>query len=66
MPTLTRNGKQKKAAAGQRERGPDAAEIARLAYQLFERRGCTHGNDQQDWFEAERILRARWMRNPSS
>ena len=38
--------------------------IARLAFELFERRGRTHGNDQQDWFEAERILRQR-RRNPS-
>ena len=34
-------------------------EIARVAYELFERRGQTHGNDQQDWFEAERVLRTR-------
>ena len=34
-------------------------EIARVAYELFERRGQTHGGDQQDWFEAERILRPR-------
>jgi hypothetical protein len=33
--------------------------IARVAYELFERRGRTHGNDQGDWFEAERIVRQR-------
>ena len=31
-------------------------EIAKLAYQLFERRGGVGGFDQQDWFEAERII----------
>jgi hypothetical protein len=39
--------------------GAPAEEIARVAYQLFERRGGGHGQDQQDWFEAERIVRAR-------
>ena len=34
-------------------------EIARLAYELFERRGRTPGNDLQDWLEAERILQQR-------
>ena len=31
--------------------------VAKVAYELFERRGCTHGQDQQDWFEAERFVR---------
>lgn len=30
--------------------------IARKSYELFEQRGCVHGNDQKDWFEAERIV----------
>lgn len=34
-------------------------EIARVAYELFERRGRTHGNDLQDWLDAERIIRER-------
>jgi hypothetical protein len=33
-------------------------EIARLAYELFEARGRKHGRDWQDWFEAERKVRA--------
>ena len=37
----------------------DREEVAKAAYELFERRGGTHGNDQQDWFEAERIVRQR-------
>ncbi len=32
-------------------------EVARVAYGLFERRGRVDGNDQQDWFEAERVVR---------
>ena len=36
-----------------------AEDIARVAYQLFERRGGEHGHDLEDWLEAERIVRAR-------
>lgn len=32
-------------------------EIARVAFELFQQRGAVHGFDQQDWFEAERIVR---------
>jgi hypothetical protein len=38
-------------------------EIARRAYQRYEERGRADGNDQDDWFEAERELRDR---RPSS
>lgn len=37
---------------------PDS-QIQELAYKLFEERGRVDGNDQQDWFEAESILRER-------
>src|SRR5713226_1115168 len=30
------------------------AAIAKRAYQLFERRGCAHGFDLEDWITAER------------
>ena len=33
------------------------AQIQDLAYKLYEERGRVDGNDQQDWFEAEAILR---------
>ena len=36
--------------------------IARAAYELYERRGRIDGFDQQDWFEAERIVRQRGQR----
>jgi hypothetical protein len=39
--------------------GPRQEEIARLAYELYEQRGRTPGNELADWLEAERILRAR-------
>ncbi len=31
-------------------------EIAVVAYELFESRGCVHGCDLDDWLEAERIV----------
>jgi hypothetical protein len=38
-----------------------------MAYYLWQQRGCPEGNDQEDWFEAERIvlgLRASTLRDP--
>ena len=35
-------------------------EIAALAYELFENKGRVGGSDIDNWFEAERIVRARY------
>lgn len=32
-------------------------DIARLAYALWQHRGCPNGSAENDWFEAERTLR---------
>ena len=40
----------------------DPQEAALVAYELFRRRGGAHGHDQEDWIEAERILRSRRRR----
>ena len=37
-------------------------EVAKVAYALFERRGCTPGGELEDWLEAERIVRSRRRR----
>lgn len=34
-------------------------EIARVAYELFEKRGWVHGHEMQDWLKAEKIVMAR-------
>ena len=34
-------------------------EIARMAYALWEERGCQHGNPEEDWRRAEERLRQR-------
>lgn len=36
---------------------PTYDDIAALAYELWSRRGGTHGSDFEDWLEAERQLR---------
>jgi Protein of unknown function (DUF2934) len=33
--------------------------IAQLAFQKWQKRGCPTGQDQRDWFEAERELKSR-------
>jgi hypothetical protein len=37
----------------------DAQEIAKLAYQLWQARGCPEGSSEDDWLEAERQLQGR-------
>lgn len=34
-------------------------EIAKVAYELYLKRGCVHGHDLDDWLEAERIVLTR-------
>jgi hypothetical protein len=38
---------------------PNPAEVQRLAYELYVQRGCCDGYDKEDWYEAERLLRAQ-------
>ncbi len=35
-------------------------EVARVAYDLYEKRGRGHGQDREDWFKAEIIVRKRY------
>jgi hypothetical protein len=32
------------------------AQVARVAYVLYEQRGAEHGRDLEDWFSAERLV----------
>lgn len=36
------------------------SEIAKIAYELHEKRGEKHGHDLQDWLEAEKIVLTRY------
>ncbi len=40
--------------------------IARVAYSLYEKRGRTHGCQEDDWLEAEKIVMAQYAKKPSS
>jgi hypothetical protein len=44
---------------------PTPGDIARRAYELYERRGRDHGRDWKDWLHAERELRLPVGRAPS-
>ena len=60
MPIITRS--QAKSRAGRASQPQPVSiieEIARFAYELYERRGRMDGYDQQDWFEAERLVQQR-------
>ena len=35
-------------------------EVAKVAYDLFEKRGKVHGHDMADWLKAEMIVRKRY------
>ncbi|MDD5006167.1 MAG: DUF2934 domain-containing protein [Candidatus Omnitrophica bacterium] len=34
------------------------ARIQKKAYELYVKRGYSHGNDWSDWFEAERLVKS--------
>ena len=44
-------------------RQPTHEEIARRAYELYRERDGEHGRDWEDWFQAERDLRQRMLRD---
>ena len=48
-----------KTATAAKERPVSRDEIAKVAYELFERRGRESGHDFEDWLQAERVVRAR-------
>jgi hypothetical protein len=41
------------------DRGPSHEEIQRRAYEIHLERGARHGQDMDDWLEAERDLKAK-------
>ena len=44
---------------GRQEPQASQEDIARVAYELYERRGRAAGHELEDWLEAERIVQAR-------
>jgi hypothetical protein len=49
-----------KAVGAQPKVGPEEfyRRVSHKAYELYISRGTNHGDDQSDWFEAERLVRA--------
>ncbi len=37
-------------------KGDISEKIRKFAYSLFEKRGYVHGDDKQDWLEAEKMV----------
>lgn len=37
----------------------DPTDVAIIAYQLWEQRGCPYGSPDDDWYKAERRIKAR-------
>lgn len=54
-----RLGKRTKPQAAAPAAAVDANEVARIAYELYEQRGCQPGHDFDDWLQAEIIVRRR-------
>ena len=46
-------------AAGDERPRPAHEEVARLAYELHQKRGAVPGDDWSDWFQAETLLKNR-------
>ena len=44
---------------------PKRVAVARVAYELYLRRGREHGYDVEDWLEAERLLQEEFNRRAS-
>lgn len=57
----TRDFRAAQSRNGDLDTGNDSSEhfysrVAALAYSLYERRGCEHGHDVDDWIEAEQTI----------
>ncbi|MBZ5675363.1 MAG: DUF2934 domain-containing protein [Acidobacteriia bacterium] len=48
-----------KAPAAPIESRPSQEEIAALAYSLWQAKGCPEGIPDDDWFNAEKVLKAK-------
>jgi len=42
------------------------SQIRLRAYELYQERGCSAGNEKEDWFQAEREIRARHSHQQSA
>jgi Protein of unknown function (DUF2934) len=59
LPSSSRTAPEPRTAAAPSPPAPEVTreEIAKLAFQKWQKRGCPNGEDQRDWYEAERELK---------
>lgn len=43
---------------GEQDPGQHDSLVEKVAYSMYEQRGCANGNDVEDWLKAERMVRA--------
>ena len=36
--------------------------VEKKAYELYEKRGCGHGRDMEDWLEAQKLVEDEWYK----
>lgn len=46
-------------ASNSSETGNSTPDIAALAYELWQQRGCPEGSPEEDWYEAERKIQSQ-------
>jgi hypothetical protein len=56
--TTTSTSSASKKTTGKSSSGDLRAMIAKKAYELYVKRGYSHGNDKNDWYEAEKYVRS--------
>ena len=56
--TLAKRSAARGTRSGNGEWTPPRDEVARRAYEIFQKRGSTPGREVEDWLEAERQVRA--------
>jgi len=67
MPEVTSTSPVRKSATSSSPTPIDLeAQIRQRAYELYEERGCTPGNENDDWFQAEREVLARQQHHQSA
>jgi len=67
MPEVTSTSPVRKSATSSNPTPIDLeAQIRQRAYELYEQRGCAPGNENEDWFRAEREVIARQQHHQSA
>ena len=60
MPEVTSTPQPRKAASSANSQNVDLeAQVRQRAYELYQERGCTPGQENEDWLQAEREVMAR-------